>query len=484
MKSTLRRSSLLLAAAFALHAGDPPANWNKVADGPLEMYTASDPKEAAQLLNSFARMRFFFTKAAPFAFSDQSHLAIIAFRSEKEFSQYRMNAGSCAFYQQTPRGEYVVLQDLAAEHREVTLHEFTHFVIAHTSLRLPLWTNEGIADLYSTLSLDGENAVVGKPVPGRLQILRHRSWLPLHTLFEVGTTSDYYSEPEKMVVFYSESWALAHMLALSPDYSAHFTDFLKTISEGHSSADSVQSVYHRNIAQLEADLHAYVDQSHLPLLSLHVGLPPPAQLQMRVSTVPSSEIDVALSELSLANPNSKADIQSRLTTAASRNPDDAQAEEALGSMALRQGNMAEARAHFRKAVDRHSTDPSVLFYLAHLDHEAGVPSEQVLPLLRQALAVKPNYYDALLDLALVSAADHDYATALDSLTKLGTPRPEHAYTVIYSMAYCLAQTEKFAEARKYLDQAKALASTEADRAEVASLLTFINDEQQSTSGSN
>jgi Flp pilus assembly protein TadD len=481
VKSTLRRSFLFLAAAFAMYAGDPPTNWNKVADGPLEMYTASDPKEAAQLLASFARMRFFFTQAAPFAFSDQSHLAIIAFRSEKEFMQYRMNAGSCAFYQQTPKGEYVVLQDLAAEHREVTLHEFTHFVIAHTSLRLPLWTNEGVADLYSTLFMDGENATIGKPVPGRLQILRHRTWLPLNTLFEVGTTSDYYSEPDKMVVFYSESWALAHMLALSPEYSAHFAVFLKAISEGHSSADSVQSVYHKTIAQLEADLHTYVEQSHLPLLSIHVGLPPPAQVQMRVSTVSNSEIDVALSDLSLSNPNSKADIQSRLTTAANRFPENAQAEEALGSMALRQGNMAEARAHFRKAVDRHSNDPSVLFYLAHLDHEAGVPSEQVLPLLRQALAAKPNYYDALLDLALMSVADHDYSTALDSLTKLGTPRPEHAYTVIYSKAYCLAQTEKFEEARKYAAQAKALAATDADKAEVASLLTFISDQQQSAS---
>jgi Flp pilus assembly protein TadD len=182
--------------------------------------------------------------------------------------------------------------------------------------------------------------------------------------------------------------------------------------------------------------------------------------------------------MSLSNPNSRADVQNRLVSAASRNPEDARAEEALGSMALRQGHISEARSHFHKAIDRHSTDPTAYFYAAYYDRQEGVPADQTLPLLREALVLKPDYYDARLELALLGASNKDYALALDSLNKIGTPHPEHAYTIAYSIAYCYAQTDRLTEARKYANQAKQLAKTEADRAEVANLFTYIAEQAQ------
>ena len=215
MKLNLRSQILLLASAalllpLTLSANDrdtSPATqpWNKVTDGKIELYTPDDPQSATGFLLSLKYLTAFLKQSGPFTFSDPPHLVVVAFHSEKEFSKYRLNAGSCAFYQQTEKGEYVVLQDLLPEHRSVSAHEFTHFLAAHSGLKLPLWLHEGIADVYSTLSVSGDQVTVGEAVPGRMKILHHQPWLTLPSLFSVATGSDYYSEPGKMEIFYSHA---------------------------------------------------------------------------------------------------------------------------------------------------------------------------------------------------------------------------------------------------------------------------------------
>jgi tetratricopeptide (TPR) repeat protein len=476
----LASGALLLPLALWANERDNSAGtqaWNKITDGKIELYTPDDPQAATGFLLTVKYLTAFLKQAGPFTFSDPPQLVVVAFHSETEFSKYRLNAGSCAFYQQTEKGEYVVLQDLLPEHRSVSAHEFTHFLAAHSGLKLPLWLHEGIADVYSTLSVSGDQVTAGEAVPGRMKILHHQSWLPLPNLFSVGTGSDYYSQPVKMEIFYSESWLLTHMLALSPAYAPNFRAFLRSISEGRPAAESLQLNFHKSVGDVEADLRAYSAQSHLPEVSVALRVPPLTAERFEVSTARSSDVDVALSDLVLANPNSKAEIQTRLATAASRFPEDAKAEGALGYMAMHQGRLAEAREHFHKAIDRHSTDATVYFYAAHYDREAGIPDEQVVPLLQQALEYNPANYEAHLELAMAATGSHNYALALEALSQLGTPRPEHAYAIAYSLAYCYAQTDKLDDARATIAKAKLLASNDQERAEIRSLLAFVEQQQ-------
>ncbi len=476
----LTSAALLLPLALAANDRDPSAGnqpWNKVTDGKIELYTPDDPQSATGFLLSLKYLTAFLKQSGPFTFSDPPPLVVVAFHSEKEFSKYRLNAGSCAFYQQTEKGEYVVLQDLLPDHRSVSAHEFTHFLAAHSGLKLPLWLHEGIADVYSTLSFSGDQVTVGEAVPGRMRILHHQPWLTLPSLFSVAIGSDYYSQPGKMEIFYSESWLLTHMLALSPAYAPQFPAFLRSISQGRPAAESLQQHFHKSISDVEADLRAYAAQSHLPEVTVALRVPPSPAASFQVSTARGSDVDVALSDLVMANPNSKAEIQTRLATAASRFPEDAKAEEALGYMAMHQGRLAEAREHFHKAINRHSTDATVYFYAAHYDREAGVPDEQVVPLLQQALEYKPDYYEAHLELAMAATGSRNYALALEALAKLGTPRPEHAYAIAYSLAYCYAQTDKLDQARATIAKAKLLASNDQEKAEIISLLAFVEQQQ-------
>jgi Flp pilus assembly protein TadD len=277
-------------------------------------------------------------------------------------------------------------------------------------------------------------------------------------------------------LFYSESWVLAHMLVAGPGYSDRFPAFLRALGDGHTSAESLLLVYNKTPSQVLEELHAYVDHRSLPLIQAQISTLSVSAAQSSPIAVASLEIDIALSDLSLTNPNTQASLESRLAAASSQSPGNSEADEALGYLALRQGKFEDARAHFRVAVDRHSSDPSVLFYLAHLDRDAGAPSSQVVPLLERALALKPDLMDAMLDLALIRTSDGDYEQALALLQKLTTTRPENAYTVAYTEAYCYAYTDKLDQARISARRAKALAADEHDRAEIAQLLEYIDQQ--------
>ncbi len=452
-----------------LSASCSDAQWVRVSDGKISVYTQEDPTQAVPLISGFSNLRSALAQTSIFHVDETVPLKVIAFHSDKEFNQYRLNSGSCAFFQQTRRGEYVVL-DMSAGHQEISSHEFTHFVIAHSGVTLPLWMNEGVADFYSTFHISGDRVTFGRAVSGRLTILRSETWLPLESLFQISTSSSYYSDPTRMALFYSESWALTHMLLVSPEYGPRFGDFVQALNKGHDSAESFKMVYNKTPAQVQEDLHGYLDQQHLPVMEMQLAKPLviAATFQQAVS---SAEMDLTLADLTANNAQTQAELESRLSNAS------AEAEESLGYMALRQGKDADARNHFQKAVDRHSSDATAYFYLAHLKHEAGAPSGEVIPLLNQALTLKPDLGDARLELALLAASDGNFEQALDALHKVGSLRPENAYTAIYTEAYCDAQLEKFDEAKAAAQRALSLTTKERDRAEVAELLSHIQQQE-------
>ena len=448
--------------------------WQRLSDGTISVYTQTDSVQAASILRSFADLRSALVQTSIFKVNETVALKVIAFNSDKDFNQYRLNSTSCAFYQETSRSDYIVLQDLSPGYREVSAHEFTHFVIAHSGVNLPLWLNEGLADFYSTYQqISTDRVKFGAPVSGRLSILQDQPWLPLENLFQFATTASFNADPGRMLMFYSESWALTHMLMVSTAYAPHFADFVRALDEGHSGADSALLAYGKTPRQMSSELAAYLASPQLPFIEAQIRSRP-MNLRSTLSNVSNAEMDVTLSDLIPNNSTTQATLERRLVSAAIQLPDSAEAEESLGYLALRQGKDTQARMHFQLAVDRHSNDANVFFYLAHLNREAGVSADQVLALLSSALALNPDLNDARLELALAAAEDSKFEIAIQAFQKLATPRPENAYAAAYMEAYCYAHLNRFSEAQAAARRATSLAKGNRDRAQVSELIDFIS----------
>ena len=75
-------------------------------------------------------------------------------------------------------------------------------------------------------------------------------------------------------MFYSESWLLVHMLISSERYREGWLAFCDAISQkGESAAEAFESVYHRNLEQVRADLRAYFEAGHLEAQSAPMSRP-------------------------------------------------------------------------------------------------------------------------------------------------------------------------------------------------------------------
>ncbi|HEY6987470.1 MAG TPA: hypothetical protein VH369_03750 [Bryobacteraceae bacterium] len=465
-------------------AGLAPAadEWIGLGTPHFRLYTTSDPKTAAAALQAFESARYFFEKSGIFHSLPSSVVQIVAFRSEQEYRSYEINPGACGYYQRTRRADYIVMRDLAPEHHQIGVHEYTHFVFEHSGLTLPLWLNEGLADLYSSVAGSQGHVVLGRAPFGRLYSLEKEQWIDLGTLLDVGRDSLYYRQPQKMLLFYAESWALTHMLVLSQDYAAAFPKFVELISSGVSARESLAKVYGKGPDQVMADLRAYLSRRQLPTHVFDLDLAA-AEVEPQLLAAAREQADLALADLAASNANEAAGTAA-LNSFSGRYPDSPEAEESLGYLALRHNRTEEARLHFQKAVDRHSTAPDVIFYLAHLDASAGATPDRVIALLNRALEINPGYYEAQLELGFVAAKAKKFEmataalTAASQLAQNDNPHPEHAYILSYTLAYCYAQLHQPERAFAYAEKAAHAVRNSQDQEQTANLLRYIERDRQ------
>jgi hypothetical protein len=174
--------SLGLLLLFATHTMMGADRWIRLTTPHFEMYTNNSERQGRAALEVFEQVRYFFLKNSKSKSAPDTVVRIIAFRSEKDYRPYRLNEGAFAYYMRSRKGDFIVMQDLSAEHHQAAVHEYTHLIIAHQGLILPIWLNEGLADLYSSLEPRGNQAMVGRPLEGDMQLLRTQSWMDTGTL--------------------------------------------------------------------------------------------------------------------------------------------------------------------------------------------------------------------------------------------------------------------------------------------------------------
>ena len=131
--------------------------------------------------------------------------------------------------------EYVVLRNITPDDYPTAVHEYVHVLLKPVQAKTPLWLQEGLAEMYSTLKPIGDKVQIGEIKRGHYYELHTSKWLDLATLTAVDHRSPYYNESKRMGIFYAESWALTHMLMLDRSYNPRFNDFTSALSRVHRS---------------------------------------------------------------------------------------------------------------------------------------------------------------------------------------------------------------------------------------------------------
>jgi len=435
--------------AFPLTAAD---QWVKLATPHFELYTTAGEKKGREAILYFEQVRSFFLEASASKRVSEFPVRIVAFRGEKQYLPYRFNAFAFAYYARGRNRDYIVMQDIVSEHYPAAIHEYTHMIIEHIGLKPPPWLNEGMAELYSTLTPVGKKAAVGDIIPGRAQTLLNSKWIPLDALTSADRQSPLYNESNRAGMFYAESWALTHMLFFAPDYRPNFPKFVVAASSGKTMDEACQSVFGKRLTEVEAGLRQYLRGERFYRVVFDIKLEKSAE-DPEVSEASPFESGMVLADL-LALTNKTKEALSAYQQLAKDNPDKPDVEESLGYLAWQSGDNDAARGHFARAFATGTKNAEMCYDYAMLSRSGNDAVKNAIPAFRKALDLKPDYAEARLQLGLMLVNTRDYPEAIVQLRQVKKVDPDQAQWFFPALAYAYLQTGDKEKARENAELAK------------------------------
>jgi len=125
-------------------------------------------------------------------------IMVLVFKDDASFRPFKplyqgKPANVAGYFQSGLDVDFIALT-VDTETPRVIYHEFVHSLTKDTTTALPLWANEGIAEVFSTFEIEsnGKEMLLGRTIAEHLRTLQTRS-LPLNSLFAVDHASPDYS---------------------------------------------------------------------------------------------------------------------------------------------------------------------------------------------------------------------------------------------------------------------------------------------------
>lgn len=436
----------LLAALFCvLPLQARAAAWVRVETPNFVVLGEASEKRVREVAEQFERFRQALGRVLPGAATTAAvPTIVIVFDTQRSFEPYRprFNGKSIEV------GGYFVatnnqnLVALAFEDRDRALrtvfHEYAHLVVANLVRDLPVWVSEGLAEYYSTFSVqdEGRTAVMGTPIVEHLFRLNQERLIPHQELLAVDQSSSLYNEGERRSVFYAQSWALVHMLTMGkPDQSRALAEYVTLTATGTPSAQAWAKVF--GALDINGEIQRYVNRPRLNAVRYRFDEEIP-RVRGAVSTATASDVDAALADL-LHHIELTDEATARLEKTMTMQPASARARALLALRRFEQSRMDDAR---RLLVEAHAdkTDWLAQYHVATgltmlVEHTEDAQQMKIASLARDALdiveAARPQLPNALAMRARISARTRtsldDALKGIQHARKLAPGREDYAF---------------------------------------------------------
>ncbi len=449
--------------------------WTKFATPHFRLYTDSSPDQAPRMLRALELAHSFFrTTEWSNLLSDQP-VQIVVFAGPEEYTSYRRNPQAFAYFRRLRAQNFIVVQDFSLDSDRVAIHEYTHCVLTQVAPNLPLWLQEGLAEVYSSLTTVANRASIGAELAQYSEILHHSSH-DLKLLFGADDKSASYTRAKEIKSFYAESWALAHMLLLGPGYRNTFADFLSDLADGETIPDALQKAFGVDVDTLRAALRDYVAAARIEAVSYPCSTC--NLLTLTISRTHPQEEEVAILLASLASPGTSEAfaLRSSLTNLAGRSDSTPAVLQFLGYTAMDDKNFGQAGMYFKVAIERGLKDADTLCAFARAKYELGAGDDEVAPILRQALELQPQSVRTRLELARKAAELGSYRVAIDALAEGDFHTERECFERGYLKTYCFLELRKFREAAQSGYYARSLARVPEQRRRINELLLYLHSD--------
>ena len=421
--------TLVLCVGFASPAFSGESQWVEIHSPHFSVITDAGDKRGRDVAVRFEQMRAVFGALMVKAkVNTPIPLQIIAFRNSKELRQFspicrgKQTQLSGLFQSGSDRG--FILLDMSVEDPwQTVFHEYAHQLMNGTiSMQLDPWFEEGFAEYFRTIVVDGKEANVGKIPDDEYYVLQQNGWMKIADLLRVQQHSSTYNESgDRRTVFYAESGLLVHYLydnSLIPKLADYF-DLIRNKNVPVEGA--IQQTFGMSAAQFDKTLHNYHSSGHYK----YYKLPAPAGIDGKLySSTPLAAIDaqVILADAHLHSPDYQKTAVEEFETVLTVDPNNAAALRGLGYSYLMKQDFEKAGEYFHKSAKLNSNDSRVLYYSALLSQREGASTfgadnerlESMQNELEKSIKLDPDFADAysLLAFAYMSRGKRDQAVPL------------------------------------------------------------------------
>jgi hypothetical protein len=462
--------ALLLAVVAAPHVY--AAGWIQISSANFDLITNASEDAGHKTVVAFEQARDFFLREQPSLAGSPPRATIIGFADEEDYKPFRLRPGTLAYHLREPQGDdFIVISDLGLDRTRIAIHEYVHVLVSHSGLSIPLWLNEGMAEVYSTLEERDGKLALGAMKADRLRTLAEGNWMHLPALFNVGESSPQYNEQDLAGMFYAESCALTHMLMLGDGYAGKFSRFLERVSAKGSTQSAIADVYGKPTSDIERDLRTYfymkvkggaVYAGAVP--KIEIGAPHP------LGAVEAG-IDLAVLSLRLGRTG---EARLRLMGLQGQHPRNGDVEGALAFVdETRDESRDSVLEHYRAALALQPSGWLVYWnYARYLDDMDGEIAPRIQA-LESALQRKPDLAEARLRLGMDLSSAGRYSDALTTFQQAPRMERERAAAMFAGMSLAAFGLQQEDAARRYAEQARSAARTPEEKAAVEQFLARI-----------
>jgi Flp pilus assembly protein TadD len=365
--------------------------WLRLHSEHFEVLTAAGAANGREVLRRFEQIRHVFETRTNRSNLTPLPVRVFVFRGESEFERFQVNRGIAGYYQPGTDRDYIAMQVSGADTYRVVYHEYTHLLLRHAGYRVPVWFNEGIAELFSTADVGKSEVRVGDLIPSHVATLRNQRLLEIPTLGAVDQDSPFYNERGKSGIFYAQSWALVHMLNFAPEYRTGVANFVELILAGEDTVGAFRQAYGKTPAAVGQDLKSYLDGGRFEGLRFRTT-------KFDVGGLTAEPLRAVTARLALAdllssiNKLDEARLEYRRLEASS--PDDIEVLVALGQFAVRSDDFAGARLYLERAFQAGRPTAGVYYDYAVVLRRLNEPEAVVISNLEQAVRLDDRQFDA------------------------------------------------------------------------------------------
>ena len=361
---------LMVTALIVSEAAGRDAAWIKLDAGKFTIVSEVSEKETRRWATEFEQFHRGLDRILTINEAALQPVTVVLFKSQGSMKRYKplekgKPADVAGYFSRSSLGNFIetAVDSEDEQTRHLIYHEGVHWLTNVNNVWLPLWIDEGLAEVFSTFTTDDGSYSYGAPLPWHVLLLEREGMIPLRQLLGTANGSLLYNEGNRTSIFYAESWLFVHYLLFSNrmEHAGKFGQLVRDLRSGEDPDTVFLKLFGMNCAGMDRRLKDYAERGSYSILHLAFDR---GAVEQGFSVHPASpaEVDLAKGCLLCAvnRPDDSVALLERVSAALPHNP---VVWEALGCAAYAQRNYDDTASSFEHAAAEGSRNFFVYSFL-------------------------------------------------------------------------------------------------------------------------